>query len=141
MIRTATSTFILEGASLAPRSTTTATISDALTALGASDDLVAAVLGLTDLAFLLRRDGAVAAADAVVSAIAGVSDLVDDALSSWPPEEAVLQGLRAERFAAFSGQSTQAPAASRPPNANEVRGGPLARMNAQNLAKTKKDSP
>ncbi|MDP2342796.1 MAG: hypothetical protein Q8O67_17705 [Deltaproteobacteria bacterium] len=130
---------IVSDAGFAPRPTTTSTLGDKLRALGPGDDLLAAVLGLVDLAFLLRKQGSTAAGDAILAGLGLVQDLVTDALSAWPPDDEALAALRASRFASFAGAApTVAPERRRAPVQGQVASGPMARMAAMQLPLKKK---
>lgn len=143
VVRVTANSLIVSDAGFAPRPTTSSTLGDKLRALGPGDDLLAAVMGLVDLAFLLRKQGSAAAADAILAGLGLVQDLVTDALSAWPPDDEALAALRASRFASFAGAApTVAPEQRRAPVQGQVASGPMARMAAQQLPlkKTPKDS-
>jgi len=122
------------------RPTMAAQLEEKLRALGPTDGLVSATLGLVELAYILRKQSSAEAADAILAVLSKLQQLVDDALSTLPPGDAALAGLRSERFAAFQGAPASSVVVRSAPTGNQVAAGPLARLSMAN-AVIKKDKP
>jgi hypothetical protein len=122
-----------------PRVGLSVKLAERLRALGPSDDLVAAVLGLVQLGHLLGERGGEAAASEIYRALAEAQELVGDALSTLPPDDVTLAAIRAPRFAAFVGDGTAPKVERRAPTEGEVAAGPFARFAAHGLVPKKKD--
>ncbi len=66
------------------------------------ESLLAAVLGLADLAFVLQeKHGAVEAANAIIGALASIQDRIDGALATLPDDGGPLSRLRQLKRDAF----------------------------------------
>jgi hypothetical protein len=109
------------------RPTMAAQVEEKLRALGPTDTLVSAVLGLAELAYVLRKQASPQAADAIVGVLAKIQQLVDDALSTLPPGDEALAALRSQRFAAFQGNTSTSAVVRSAPTGNQVSAGPMAR--------------
>lgn len=127
VVRFAVQSLLPKEAAFLARPSLTAELEERLRALGPTDALVAAALGLIDLAYVLRRQSSPEAADAVLEALSKVASVIGDALSTLPPDDETLAAIRAARFAVFSGSATCVVEERRPPAANQIASGPLAR--------------
>ena len=93
-----------------------------LSAFGASDALVAAVLALSNASQGLRDQGSPKVADAILAAIAEVQDLAIAALTALPQS-----GAQKSTDAFGDGPKATPLEVKRPPSSGQVGGGLLAR--------------
>lgn len=108
---------------IVPHARTAQSITARLEKLGVTDELVSAVLALTQFAFMLRTTGSADAADAVLAAIRAVSTSVEEAIAALPEDDPLAGALgkaTGAKLAAFRGD--RAPVfEQKAPQANEVK--------------------
>lgn len=141
VVRFTASSLLPEDEHFRPRPGFAEALEERLRSLGPSDELVSAVLGLTELAYLLGRDGSAEAGDMVHTALRAIQPLVSEALSALPELDPSLAALRGAQFAAFAGDAAGARLEPRqPPAKNQVASGPLARAAMLGITKKNKNS-